>query len=533
MITGRARPRAAALRWPAGALGLLLLLGACAPVEDDTDAAAVDEGAGEEPPEDRELDPDATFRYAYELTPSRLDPHRATISQDGVTLFPAYDRLIHQDPDGEAVPGLAEDWEFSDDGLVLTLNLREEVTFHDGEPFDAEAAALNLDRALTLEDSAVAADLAAIDDLEVIDEHTLDIRLARPSASLVGVLSDRAGVMVSPAAIEEEVNLDEEAVGAGMYRMVEHRPDDITVYERFEDYWDPDAAAAAQLEIHHIADGTTRLNAIRTGEVDATRVPPALEADARGSDLRVEMAESLYFEYFVLNRTRSEFDQVEVRQAISHAIDRQGIVDGVYGGNASTSVQPFIEDYWAYNPDVGPDRYDYDPERAQELLEEAGLPDGFAFDVIIPTGPDFLPVAEAIQSQLAEVGLDVEVQAVEPDTMGDVMFVQEAHDAMIAGWGPRPDPSMTVAQRYTEDGFANPGGHSTDRLHELHEAADAEVDEQERTALVHELGEEVVDQVLEIPVVFPHDVYLYTDDVVGFEPRLMRRPEFRGVGVAQ
>lgn len=510
----------------------LLFASGCAAVESDLPEAATESQETEHQDSDATLDDEATFRYAYELTPSRLDPHRASISQDGVTLFPSYDRLVHQAPDGEPEPGLAEAWEFSDDGLVLTLELREGVTFHDGEPFDADAVAANIERAQNVEGSAVVTELDPIEEVEVVDEHTVELHLSRPTMSLVAALSDRAGAMVSPAALEN-VDLDEVAVGAGMYRMVEHRRDDITVFERYDDYWDPEAAAVERLEIHHMADGTTRLNAVQTGEVDATRVPPALESQARTTDLEVEVAESLYFVYLVLNRTRSEFDTTEVRQALNHALDREGLRDGVYHGHASISVQPFLEDYWAYNPEIGPERYDHDVDRAQELLAEAGLPDGFSFDAIIPTGPDYLPIAEAVQAQLEDVGIDMEVQAVEPDTMADVMFAEERHDAMIAGWGPRPDPSMTVATRYTSDGYANPGGHSTERLEELHAAAETIVDEDERAEVMHELVEEVVDEVLEIPVIFPHDVYLTTDDVVGFRPRLMRRPEFRGVGIAQ
>ncbi|WP_142056372.1 ABC transporter substrate-binding protein [Pseudonocardia kunmingensis] len=509
-----------ARRVVAALAGLLaLLLAGCAPIPQSADSAAA---AGEP----------GTFRYAYELSPSRLDPHRASISQDGVTLFPAYDRLVHLSPEGEPVPGLAAAWEW-EDALTLRLELREGVTFHDGTPFDAAAVRTNIERARTVEGSAVRTELDPVQSVEVRDPRTVALHLSYPATSLPAALSDRAGAMISPAALADPaVDLDQVAVGAGPYRMVEHRRDELTRFERFPQYWDPPAAAAQRLEIHHIAESTTRLNAVRTGVVDATRVPPAMLAQAEATGLRTEVAGSLNFSYFVLNRSRPIFADVRVRRAINHALDREAIRQGVYLGHATIEAQPFVEGYWAHHPGLGDEAIRHDPQLARQLLAEAGHPGGLAFRAVIPTGPDFLPLAEAMQNQLAAVGIDMEIVPAEPDTMGDLMFVQERYDAMIASWGPRADPSMTVATRYTADGFGNPGGHSTPRLEELHRQALRTLDQQQRAVVLHELVAEVVDQVLEIPVIFPHDVYVTSPRVQGLEPRLMHRPEFRGVAVS-
>jgi peptide/nickel transport system substrate-binding protein len=498
---------------------LVALSMACAPIRTAQPAG----GGGGEP---------GTFRYAYELSPSRLDPHRASISQDGVTLFPAYDRLVHQSAEGDPIPGLATAWEWEDE-LTLRMDLRQGVTFHDDTSFDAQAVKTNIERAKTVEGSAVRTELDPVRSVEVRDEHVVVLHLAYPATSLPAALSDRAGAMISPAALADPaVDLDQVAVGAGMYRMVEHRRDEVTRFERYEGYWDPEAAAAERLEIHHIAESSTRLNAVRTGAVDATRVPPSMLAQAAATGLQIEVAGSLNFSYFVLNRSRPFFADLRVRRAINHALDREAIKQGVFLGHATIEAQPFVEGYWAHNPNLGDEAIRYDPQLARHLLAEAGYPDGLAFQALIPAGPDFLPLAEAIQNQLAAVGIAMEIVPAEPDTMGDLMFVQERYDAMIASWGPRADPSMTVATRYAADGFANPGGHSTPQLEELHRRALRAVDEQERTAVMHELVAEVVDQVLEIPVIFPHDVYVFTPRVHGLQPRLMHRPEFRGVAIS-
>ncbi|MCW0214598.1 MAG: ABC transporter substrate-binding protein [Pseudonocardia sp.] len=492
-----------------------VLVAACAPISSSGSGASGVPG---------------TFRYAYELTPSRLDPHRASISQDGVTLFPAYDRLVHQSPEGDPVPGLATAWTW-EDAQTLRLDLRQGVTFHDGTPFDANAVKVNVERAKTVQGSAVRTELDPVATVEVRDPRTAVLKLSYPSASLPAVLSDRAGAMVSPKALADGVDLDAVEAGAGMYRIVEHQRGSITRFERYADYWDPAAAASEKLEIHHIADAATRLNAVRTGVVDAARVPPAMKDQADQAGVQVGVAGSLNFNYFVLNRARSSFGDLRVRRALNHAIDREAIKQGVYRGFATVSAQPFVPGYWAYDPALGDDAIRYDPELAKRLLAEAGVGTGLSFTTVIPSGSDYQPLAEAVQSQLAAVGVTMEIVPAAPDTMGDLMFVQERYDAMLASWGPRADPSMTVATRYTAAGFGNPGGQSTPLLEQLHREALATTDQAARTGVMHRLVDEVVDQVLEIPVVFPQDITVQTDRVVGLQPRLMHRPEFRGVTV--
>jgi peptide/nickel transport system substrate-binding protein len=324
------------------------------------------------------LDRSATLRFAYGIDVSRLDPHRATIRNDLTTLGPAYDRLIEFSPSGELVPMLATDWSFNADATVLDMTLREGVVFHDGEPFDAAAVKANIERGKTLEGSTVAADLAGITDVEVVDDHHVRVHLLEPDVSILGLLSDRAGIMISPAAFDE--NLEAVAVGAGPFRLIEHRAGDVTVFERFEDYWDPDAALVQRLEIHVVPDATTRLNGLRAGQFDLIN-PTASQYDEVKSlpGIAVRTDPGLFAINMGLNRSRSEFGDVRVRRALYHAIDRESICQAILFGQCDVSVQPFPDGYWAANPDITSDRYAYDPDRARELLAEAGLPDGFSF----------------------------------------------------------------------------------------------------------------------------------------------------------
>ena len=327
------------------------------------------------PQPEGEPDPDASFIYGYPITVSRLDPHRASISQDATTLFPVYDRLVHLSPTGDLIPGLAESWEFSDDGLTLTLHVRPDVTFHDGAALDAEAVKANLDRGKSIEGSSVATDLAAMESVTVVDPMTVEVKLSTPNVAIIGSFADRAGIIVSPQAIADGVDLDANMVGAGPYKMVSHVHGDSTKYERNDDYWDQEHLAPVKnLEIKVIADNVARLNAIRTGQISATTISAAQAPEVEGNeDLRLMYNTELAYTYIVQNRARGGQDDVRVRQAMMYGLDRQSICDSLLAGKCQITDQPFPPGYFAYNEDIPDVLYPYDPEKAKELLAEAGV----------------------------------------------------------------------------------------------------------------------------------------------------------------
>jgi peptide/nickel transport system substrate-binding protein len=501
------------------------------------DAEAPDEEGATETTEaaapESELDLDADFIYAYPIGVSRLDPHRASISQDGTTLFPAYDRLVHLAPTGEFIPGLATDWEFSEDGLTLTLGIREGVTFHDGAPFDAEAVKTNIERAKSIEGSSVATDLGTIDTVTVIDPTTVEIGLSQPNVAIIGSFSDRAGIMVSPQALADEVNLDEEMVGAGPYRMVSHTPGATTIFERFEDYWDTEnLPKVATLEIRVIADQVARLNALRTGQIHATTIGANQVSEVEGDDtVNVQFNTELQYFYIVQNRSRANQEDVRVRQALLHGLDRQAMCDALLFGYCVLTDQPFPPGYYAYNTEIDDVLYPYDPDRARELLAEAGV-ESLDLSMLIPAGLATYPeMAEIIQAQWGELGVNVSIEAAEPTQLGELMFAQQTSDALLATWGGRPHPLVTFIQRASSTGFANPGGVTTPRMEELIAEASSLTDADERQVALQAGSREVAESVLEMVLMFPQVPYA-TLDGVEFTPYLTSKPEFRAVGIA-
>lgn len=476
-------------------------------------------------------DLDATLRYMYSVGPSRFDPHRGTSSFDNTSLFLVYDRLVHQAPNAAAVPGLATEWEFSEDGSTLTFTIRDGVTFHDGTPLDAEAVKANIERGQTVEGSAVASELAVIESVEVVDGNKVQLNLSGPAAQLPLVFSDRAGMMISPAAFDDP-ELDQAPVGAGMYKVVEYRPNDVIIMERHEGYWDPDAARAARFEFYIAGDAVTRLNAIRSGQVDITFVDPQQQSEAESAGLQVRLSSGLAFYHLQLNRSFEPFANEQVRKALNHAIDRSQIVDGLLFGLGEASTQIFPKGYFGYSEEAGSEMYPYDPELARSLLAEAGYADGFEFEVIVPTIPLIQQLGEIVQAQLAELGITANIRSVEPAQTADIFYARQEGQGLVSPWGGRPDPAQTLSLLFSDEGFSNPGRHSTpevmDAIAETRKVQSAEA----RAAAIQNAAKVIAEQAFDVPIYFPVTPSIFTDEVIGVREWLSGKPEFRGVGIA-
>ena len=307
----------------------------------------------------RRAAPGRPLRYAHANTPSRFDPHRSTIGQDIRFFAPVYDRLVHFDANGDLVPGLATEWEFSEDGLQFTMTLREGVVFHDGAPFDAERGEgqyrARPDAGRLVGQFGPRRDH---DDRDP-DPTTVVFTLSAPNSMLPGMLSHRAGAMVSPTAFENP-DLDRAPVGAGPYRVTEYAEGSRIVYERFEDYWDPSVGGPDRIEVAVMPDSRTRLNALTSGEVDLAQIGASAlrRRGQRPADRQRSRAD--------LPRAAAQPVTGGARRPVGapgheprHRPrgDRRGCV--LRRRRSGRAAVP--EGYFAYNPDFPGDHYAYDP----------------------------------------------------------------------------------------------------------------------------------------------------------------------------
>ena len=477
------------------------------------------------PAGDVELDPDGVFRFGDVLPISFLDPHKATGGGFNVWLFPVYDRLVHVTPAGELIPGLATEWAYSDDGLTLSLTLREGVTFTDGTPFDANAVKANLERGMNDEASAVKSLLSVISAVTVVDDFHVDVTLSQPDGTLPYTLAERAGAIASPAAFD---TLELQPVGTGMYRVTEFQAETRAVYERNEGYWDADAVGAARMEFTTILDNAQRANALISGQVDATIVDPSEVQRVEEAGFVVDSSTNNQFFHLQLNRSRPGLSDTRVRQALNHAIDREGIVSALLLGRGEPGQQPFLPGTPGYSDELGEDRYPYDPEKAKQLLAEAGAAD-LSFDIMTLNIPIYAQVSEAVQSQLAAVGVTTSIQQV--PSVSQTFYADQVGDSAIVPSFGSLDPALLVQTLYSDASFSNPGRHSTPDVMGLLNQALTTTDPDVRAPMLKDLTTAVTEEALDVVLYFPDTNLAYSDDVVGFQNWITARLEFRGVGM--
>lgn len=344
-----------------------------------------------------------------------LDPHDVTDSPTASIVSHMYETLFELMPDGSIEPNLAESYEVSDDSTVWTINLREGVTFHDGTPMTAEVVKGSMDRFLDPDNAFTFRFLLdRIDEVVVTGPLQIELRLATPFAPLLAHLTHNTTAIVLPSAVEEFGEaFGENAVGTGPFMLdAWDRGSRIDMVVN-EDYWG-DVPAIDGVSFLAVPENTTRMALVESGEAHvAVRVPPQDIARLNAApDITVENVSSLRTIYMYFNHTLEPFDDVRVRQAFNHAVDKQEIAEFVLGGAVRPSDAAIAPGIFGYT-DVG--EYEYDPERARELLAEAGFEDGLSTTLYSPSGRYLqdIQITEAIQSQLAEVGIDATIETLE------------------------------------------------------------------------------------------------------------------------
>jgi ABC-type transport system substrate-binding protein len=454
------------------------------------------------------------LRVGIVVEPVSLDPHNYQAGGiDLAIIDQVTDGLVAFDQEMNIIPQLATEWEWEDD-TTLRFTLREGVSFTDGTPWNAEAAKANLDRMAEAE--TVASYYGRLESTEVVDEHTVRLTLGEPYAPFLGNLAAPVGGMVSPAAVEAAGDdFAREVVGAGPYQLSEWVPRERLVLERNPNYWG-EAPLTEEIIFRPIPEEGTRMLAFQSGELDAIQSPapadvPALEADDQFAIVRTPQLRNLWLGMVQGNET---LENLALRQAIAHAINREELVQFVAEGLVD-EAQGLFPDALVDLSDVA---YPYDPERAQELLAEAGY-DGEVIQLWAPEGRYFrgTEIAEAIQAQLTAVGINTELQTWEWAAYNEEIL-NHSQQLWIQGWGfLTGDPDVIRALLYT-DGPFNSFNLSNEQVDALFDQGIEVTDEAERQAIYDELQTLIVqDLATLVPIYNQVGFYAVTSNVEGFE----------------
>lgn len=470
-----------------------------------------------------------TLRVALRAEASTLDPHRGGSGTDHMWLYPIYDTLVRFDANMNPQPGLAESWE-TPDAKTLVFTLRKGLKFHDGTPVDAQAVKYNITRAQDKR-MPVHTELTAIEAIEVMDPAKVRLRLRRPDASLILSFADRAGMLVSPAAADKlGEQFGRNPVGAGEYRFVKWTPGDSVRVERFAEYWDKGKSYLDAMLLKSMPDGDTRLNALRSGQVDFVMEIPQQDFDGLKGErgLTTYSRISLAYWRLFLNMSKPPLESKAVREAIALAIDRPAILKTIAFGLGELYAMPFPAAHWAHNPAVKP--YVRDVAKAKAKLAEAGLPNGFTLEMIVEAAPEHVRRSEALQAQLAQAGIKVDLKPVELVKGVTMMFRTKEVMSANFRWTGRPDPDQSLRGMFHSTGFYNTGLYKVPKLEELMDAAASTYKLEERRKLYAQIGQLLHDEALDPGgLFFASALEASSNAVQGYQPNLLGKPMFRGV----
>jgi peptide/nickel transport system substrate-binding protein len=477
-------------------------------VEDTQDEEAADGQAG------------GTLRLALALEPDSADPHFLLTTEAFRIVEQIYSTLVVTDNDLNIDPDLAESWEVDDDATHFRFELRSGVMFHHGRELtaaDVEYSARRLDDGSPYEYIFI-----GLDEITVVDDYTIEFSFTDSAAHFVASMTPRWTAIVAEETVEEggETGLQTIASGTGPFKLVDWNPMQQVVIERNDDYFEEGLPYLDEIIWTPVPDETSRVNQIVSGTMDLDIDGPARLYGTYESAEDIEIIEGpvVSFVYAGLNTQRAPFDQVEVRQAVAWAINRQEIVDLAANGRGVPLNGGFIgpEGHWAFSDlEVYPEP---DLDMARELLEQAGVTDEIEVVLVTVAGTTFANIAQIIQQQLEPIGIRVTIDAIESGAANDRVFSQGDFDMTVRRWGTMIDPHDFTGEFFYSDGAYNFPGLDDPELDALLDSGIATPDEDERREIYREVEEYLVRDV--VPYVFlyrPTSFAAFHEDLQGLE----------------
>lgn len=451
-----------------------------------------------------------------------LDPHGENDQASSRVRRQLYDTLVIQDGDLNIIPGLAESWEHVDE-VTWEFHLRPNVYFHNGEELTAYDVKFTFDRLRDPDTAAPGSFIVGfMDKVEVVDPLTVRITTDGPFAPMLAHLSHGVTGILNQTAVEEagEDYGTTVVVGTGAFIFDSWSAGSHITLVKNPDYWGH-VAEVDKVTFRSIPEGTVRAIELETGGVDiAMGIEPIDEPRMMDNpNVNVIRTPGLGADYVGFNCEKPPFDNVLVRQAINHAIDMDLIIEVVYAGQGVRAVSPISPTVWGANPDL--EGYEYDPEKARELLAEAGYADGFKTSVWTNSNPLRMQAAEIIQADLAEVGIEMEVEIME---WGPYLAEtgEGKHDMFILGWTTvTGDADYGLFPLFHSSTYGPSGNRtfwSTPRLDELLSGARANSDPDERLEMYHEAQEIIAEGAPWIFMRAPINVDGARTNISGFEP---------------
>ncbi|AUS07887.1 ABC transporter substrate-binding protein [Laceyella sacchari] len=488
---------------------------------------------------------DKTLIYGRGEDAKLLDPSLVTDGESTKVTDQIFDNLVeYADGSTDVVPSLAESWEASEDAKVWTFKLRKDVKFHDGTPFNAEAVVFNFERwADKNHPQHKGGDFPyyaymfggykgdpghKIKSVTAVDEFTVKFELTSPQAPFLQNLAMSAFGIASPTAVKKDpIAFTRNPVGTGPFKLKEWKKNDTITLVKNGSFWRKGEPKLDKVIFKVIPDNSARFTALKSGDVDIidglnpTDVAPA----EKDSKLQVFKQVGMNVGYLAFNTEKKPFDNPKVRQAFNHAVNKEALIKNFYSGLAKPAINPMPEFMLGYNKDVKD--YEFNLDKAKQLLAEAGYADGmevefFAMTAPRPYMPDGKKIAEYIQADLAKIGVKAKIVTHDWQIYLDKTGKGE-HQMALFGWnGDNGDPDNFLYVLLDKDNTRMPDAanialYKNDELHDLLIRAQELSDEKQRAELYMKAQEIIKRDAPWVPIAHATVPYAAKKEVIGFK----------------
>ena len=455
--------------------------GAASESAEEADAAVSGStDASEETASERAASNEIVIGIAQDLD-STLDPHYAVAAGTREVMFNVFEGLVKPTAEGDLIPAVASDYSISEDGLTYTFTLRDGILFHNGDPVKTSDVVWSIERnADTSEGDPLIPAFASIEEV-ASDDTTVTITLKEPNNEFLSYMT----VAVIPETYDRQ---DTDPVGTGPFRFVSRRAQDSIVLERFEDYWgEPAHMDRVTYKVNEKMEGL--IMGLQSGALDlVSHMSSTDTAQLDPNEFNIEEGTMNLVQALYLNNTAEPFDNVLVRQALCYAVDRQGILDMAFDGYGSLIGSAMYPAFGKYFDDSLTDYYPYDPEKAKELLAEAGYPNGFEMTITVPSNyQPHVNTGEVIAEQLSAVGITATLEPVEWATWLSDVYAGGKYQSTIIGLTANDMTARALLERFNSAADDNFIYYKNDDYDKLYAEAIATYDDEAQTAIYKDM----------------------------------------------
>ena len=388
--------------------------------------------------------PGGSVVYGMTQDLASLDPHVDTDAGTRDVVFNLYEGLVKPTSDGGFIPAVASDYIISDDAKTYTFTLRDGITFHDGTPVTIEDVKYSIDRYAEIQGESSAFS-SLVDSVEVQDDKTLVVNLKESYSEFLPMMT----IAIIPQSNEDPAG---NPIGTGPFKYVSYTPGQNLELEKYDGYWQEGVPSLDSVEFKFIADVDTAFVELQAGTIDILKYLTSAQAETLGDDYNIVQGSMNLVHAMYLNSAYEPLSKTEVRQALCYAVDRDAINNFIFGGKSHIIGSHMIPAMSKYYEPEAETVYSYDPEKAKELLADAGYADGFDLEITVPSSySQHVDSAQIIADELSQVGINVTLNQVEWSTWLQDVYKGGNFQATVIGFDGTLAPSDRLKQYVTDD----------------------------------------------------------------------------------